>query len=109
MMKILGWFNKSREKDENQYDGHDFSGSVFYVIDKATGDIVNEMGRGKTSSAYKWGEIEEYALQLIEKLKKQNLLYVPDWMIVAYPCNDITNAYTLNAVSYTHLTLPTKA
>lgn len=96
MMKILGWFNKSREKDENQYDGHDFSGSVFYVIDKATGDIVNEMGRGKTSSAYKWGEIEEYALQLIEKLKKQNLLYVPDWMIVAYPCNDITNAYTLN-------------
>lgn len=95
-MKILGWFNKSREKSEYQYDGRDFSGSVFYVIDKATGDIVNEMGRGKTSSAYKWGEIEEYAMQLIEKLKKQNLLYVPDWMIIAYPCNDITNAYTLN-------------
>ena len=71
-----------------------YKGSVFYIIDKHTGDVVNnEMGRGCSASGNDWDKIEEYALQLSDKLRQKPVAFVPDWTIVAFPCDDIRTAY----------------
>lgn len=88
-MSILNWFNKKVEDTT-------YSGNVFYVIDKPTGEVINEMGRGIVSPTSEWGKIEEYAIQLTDKLKRKNVPCIPNWTILAYPCKNITNALNIN-------------
>lgn len=88
-MKFLNIF-KTLSKD------NEYSGSVFYVIDKRTGTVMNEMGRGRDSSETGWDKIEEYALQLSDKIRSKPVPFVPNWKILAYPCDDIRKAYRVS-------------
>lgn len=88
-MKFANIFKSSSKENE-------FQGSVFYVIDKRTGDVMDEMGLGRSSSQNGWDKIEEYALQLSDKMRGKQAPFIPNWNIVAYPCDDIRKAYRVS-------------